>query len=105
MKHLYDILKRDFPEASTKDRIEMLEVFFQQLANTSTKFIDISLRFTSYGCYKSVPFVNEYHTGVELAQILNISLKGKLCHDEEHVFKIADFKETIQERLWAYLLN
>lgn len=103
MKTQFENLKAKFQEVSKNEQFDLLEVFFDELVKTDTQFIDISLKFSGYGTYTSVPFVNEYYTGQELAVLLRSAMTGKISHDEDHKFTIADFKEEILDKIYTHI--
>lgn len=103
MKAEFERLKAKFQEVSKNEQFELLEDFFNELVKTDRKFIDVGKRFSSYGTYKSVPFVNEYYTGKELEDLLSTAMSGKITHDEDHEFEISDFKEEILDKIYTHL--
>lgn len=75
------------------------------ISTQDTDLLDISKRWTGYGTWKSVAFVNEYHYGDELAKILRKSINGSITHNEDYIFDLEDFRDKIEDEINEHIYH
>lgn len=99
----FELLKELFKIKSYEQQEEAIELFVDEIISTDNKLLSIDKVWVNYGLWKAKVFVNKYHFGKELAQIIKDSIDGTGTHDEEKVFEIKDFKEKLIDEIKDYL--
>jgi hypothetical protein len=89
-----------FSHAELRDLVDAL-VFV--IINTDNRLISVDKKRVGYGTWSSVGFANNYCFGNKLAELIKQALTGRITHDEDKDFVVADFEENIADALFDYL--
>mgnify|MGYP003408039293 CR=1 FL=1 len=88
---------------SAKNKNQLLELtdsISEKIESENSVFISVNKKYVNYGTWKLTLFVNKYHFGEELTNILtNIS---KITHDEDTEFSPCDLHDEISNAIFEY---
>lgn len=106
MKTIYSQLQAKVQKLGQSYQAYQLITEFTEflIQNQDERLLSISKQWKGYGTWKSVVFVNQYHYGTELTEILEKAIDGSITHDEECEFQLKDFQEKIEEEILEAIL-
>lgn len=94
MKAKFEKLRAEVDSLHIAELEERVLELTAEILGTDERLLSVEKIKVGYGSWKSKGFVNNYHFGTDLAGIIAKSLSNCVTHDEDRVFKIADFEEV-----------
>lgn len=103
MKTQFERLQSKIINLNTQQLAEAVIELVDDILNTDTSLLNISKVRSGYGTYKSACFANEYHFGDVLADLIRAAIDGRITHDEDKEFTVAEFDEALNDIIFEYL--
>lgn len=103
MKARFETLKEKASDLTFVELSNEVSEIVKEIISTDNSLISVDKGWSSYGTWKSAGFANVYRFGDELAQIITKSLSGRVTHDEDKQFEVADFEERLHDDIFEFL--
>lgn len=103
MKAQFEKLEERKGLFSHQELRELTDKLVLDIIKTDNRFLSVSKKWVNYGAWRSVGFANNYYFGNKLAELIADALTGRMTHDEDKDFVVADFEENIADALFDYL--